>query len=99
MVRALGAFLIDAGVGAQQAKIHIDGDYQKGIIYYRPKLDIVINEDGTHTKTKKQSIRPIEMSRETGAFTVGEDARSITELKGYKWENTMTDANAKTRAW
>ncbi len=83
----------------QSPNTHIDGECQQRLIYLRPRANIVKNKDGTEARAKMAAIRLINMSRDTGMLTVGEETREVKELKNYKWENTMKDANEEASAW
>ena len=99
MAKSLGGYLIETGIDATDAKAHINGDYRKVRIYFRPNADIAKHEDGAETKTNTPSARLVEMSRETGILTVGEDARAVKVLRNYKWVNAMKDASEEAKAW
>jgi hypothetical protein len=101
MVRALVTHLMEKGKLEQaKAKKSIDADYVRGIIVFKPQIEIIEVEGAAEGEAvpaanvlRPVHVRLIQRDYETKAFGVLDVARENAEFKDFNWDALMLEAN------
>jgi hypothetical protein len=101
MVRALVTHLMEKGKLEQAtAKKSIDADYVRGIIVFKPQVEIIVVEGAAEegaepvlNAPRPVHVRLIQRDYETKAFGVLDVAREKAEFANFNWDALMVEAN------